>query len=312
MLGLLAGLFVGWGLGANNGAASFGTAVSSHMIRWRTAAILASVFVFAGAVLQGRAGIETLSGLTEQTNLTAGITVLAAGITIAVLTFMRLPASVSQAVVGAIVGLGIIKGNMNFASLGKVVACWIGTPVGAAILFVVFYHLLRGLHNWWKPSVFQLDPVLRGGLLLCGCYGAYALGANNVANVTGVFVGKGMLSMNQAVVIGGLSICLGIVTYSLPVMMTVGDGLIKMDSFSAFVVVLSQSVTVHVYALLGVPVSSSQAIVGAVLGISLVKGLHTVKWGALRAVGLGWVFTPIVAGLLACLAYFVANLKYVP
>jgi PiT family inorganic phosphate transporter len=72
--------------------------------------------------------------------------------------------------------------------------------------------------------------------------------------------------------------------------------------------VLSHAVTVHVFAMVGVPVSSSQAIVGAVLGIGLVKGLQVVRGRTLVRVVLGWVSTPVLAGLVAALLLFVARM----
>jgi len=65
MFSLLGGVFLGWSLGANDASNVFGTAVSSKMIKFWTAAILASSFVIIGAILSGQAGIETLKGLTS-------------------------------------------------------------------------------------------------------------------------------------------------------------------------------------------------------------------------------------------------------
>ena len=65
MFSLLGGIFLGWSLGANNAANVFGSAVSSRMLKFSTAAILASIFVLVGALMEGRAGIETLKGLTN-------------------------------------------------------------------------------------------------------------------------------------------------------------------------------------------------------------------------------------------------------
>ena len=59
MLSLLGGIFLGWSLGANDASNVFGSAVAAKMIRFWTAAILASVFVLLGALLQGEAGPES-------------------------------------------------------------------------------------------------------------------------------------------------------------------------------------------------------------------------------------------------------------
>ena len=66
MLGLLGGAFLGWGLGANDAANCFGTAVSARMIAWRRAAVIAAAFIAIGAVVGGMGGVHTLRGLTAQ------------------------------------------------------------------------------------------------------------------------------------------------------------------------------------------------------------------------------------------------------
>ena len=104
-----------------------------------------------------------------------------------------------------------------------------------------------------------------------------------------------MLSVRMACLVGGLSIALGVLTFSRGVMMTVGEGVVKLDAFSAFVVVVAQGVTVHIYATVGVPVSTSQAVVGAVLGIGFVKGVRTINWRMLRNISLAWLATPVVS-----------------
>lgn len=326
------GLLLGWGLGANDSANVFGTAVSSRMVRYSLAVVLTALFVILGAVMQGQAGIETLSKDLTGNNVsssvkielsqngsknpidkaaqTAMIASFSAALAIMVLTIMKLPVSTSQAVVGAIIGVGFMRHDVNFSGLGKVVACWIGTPVGAILFTVIFYWLFKKILEKWNPSVFVYDPLMSMLLIVCGCYGAYALGANNVANVSAVFVSGGMLSVKQAAVFGAFTIAAGVLTFSKPVMMTVGKGIIKLNSFTAFICVLSQAVTVHIYAMVGVPVSTSQAVVGAVLGIGLIKGVHTVNYKMLLGISAGWIATPVVAALFAAIGYFISNLRY--
>ena len=299
MLPYLSGAFLGWSLGANDSANTFGTAVSSRMVSYRLAVVLIAIFVIIGAWLQGAEGIETIRSLTTQTLSTASICSLAAALTVTLMTLLRLPVSTSQAVVGAIVGLGITQKQLNVSGLVKVVVCWLGTPIGAIIISVIVYHTLAFVIRRWRPSIFEYDPAMRAALIICGCYSAYSLGANNVANVSAVFVGENMLTIRQASLFGGISIALGALTFSKGVMLTVGKGVVKLDVFSSLCSVLALAITIHVYAVIGVPVSTSQGIIGAVLGIGFVKGLQTVKRKALIRIVAGWLATPVVACLLA-------------
>lgn len=303
---------MGWSLGANDAANVFGSAVASRMLKFSTAAILASVFVLLGALLEGEAGIETYRGLTDMTLRFAVISSVAAAATVSLMTILGLPVSTSQAVVGAILGIGLLTRQLNVSGLGKVVACWLGTPVGGVIIAVVAYKGLGFLYNRVDMNLFQSDIGLRLCLVGAGSYGAYALGANNVANVTAVFVSAGMLTIFYAALIGGLSIGLGIFTLSRGVMETVGRKLVRLDPFSALVVVLAEAITVHIYTFVGVPVSTSQAVVGAVLGVGIVKGINTIRRRTLVNVFLGWFLTPVVACFLALAIDFAVHLRYVP
>jgi len=311
MFYLISALYLGWSLGANDAANIFGAAVSSKMVRFITAAILASLFVILGAILEGRAGIETIGRLSAIDLPTAGISSLAAAIAATIMTILKLPISTSQAVVGSIIGVGIMQGQVKLSGLNKIIICWIGTPIGGCIFSIILYLALARIVNRFRPSWAGFDFIMRAGLIVTGCYGAYALGANNVANVTAVFYGAGFLSVDTAAQIGGVSIALGIVTFSKGVMKTVGRGIVKLDAYSALIVVLSNAITVHIYAVIGVPVSTSQAVVGAVLGIGLLKRAEALKKRAILGVLSGWIATPFIAALVSIFIYFVTHLTYV-
>jgi PiT family inorganic phosphate transporter len=310
MLSLAGGLFLGWSLGANDASNVIGSAVTSRMLKFWTAASLASVFVLIGALVQGQAGIETLQRLTSLTLQDAVISSLAAAITVSMMTVFGLPVSTSQAVVGAILGVGLLQRQLNVLGLGKVLICWLGTPLGGAFTAIIVYKVLGFIYNRLNTNLFQSDVILRFSLIAAGSYGAFSLGANNVANVTAVFVGAGNLTVFWATLIGGLSICLGILTFSRRVMETIGKKVVRLDSFSALVVLLAEAFTVHFYTFVGVPVSTSQAVIGAVIGVGIVKGVNTIHWRHLMNILIGWLFTPGVACFMAIVISFMSHLRY--
>jgi PiT family inorganic phosphate transporter len=296
---LSSGIFLGWSLGANDASNVFGTAVASRMVKFTTAAGLCSLFVVLGALLEGREGMETYQQLSPMSANLAFIVGLSAGATVALMSFWRLPVSTSQAVVGALVLIGLLRSSLDTSSLLKVVLCWVGTPIGAALATIMLYYTVGKLLNLMYPTLFMYDRGLRWSLIIAGSYGAYALGANNVANVTGPFAGPGMLTPFQACLVGSLAIALGVLTYSKKVMYTVGRDLVRLDAYTAFISILSAAATVHVYAIIGVPVSTSQAIVGAVLGIGILKGTRTIHTRTLWKILFGWIGTPAISAGVA-------------
>lgn len=303
MFHISSSIFLGWALGSNDAANIFGTAVASRIIRYRTAIILAAIFVLLGAIMGGSKGIRVIGGLASQDLTSAFIISLAAGLTVTVMSILKLPVSTSQAVVGSIMGLSLFRdpSAIDWPVLIKIVICWMSTPLGAALIAFLLYPLLAFILDIFKFNIITRSTILRAGLIISGSYGAYALGANNVANVTGVFYGTGLFNNNTLILslIGGASIALGVLTFSKNVMTTVGSRLVQLDAFSALIAVLALAITVHVYALIGVPVSTSQAIVGGVLGVGLFKGVKTINRKTLINIFFGWFSTPLIAGLVS-------------
>ncbi len=301
---VLAGAFLGWGLGANDSANIFGTAVYSKVIKYSTAIILTSIFVVLGALADGDKGIEKISdyafagGITTATG--AFMVMMAAALTVMVMTILKLPVSTSQAVIGAIIGGGVLSGEANFAAGTKFFGAWVLTPLGGLIIAFIIYKIVVVFFEDKLNDFRFYEIFVKVGYIGAGIFGAYSLGANNVANVTGIFAGElQILTTQQAVLIGGISIAIGALTYSKPVMSTVGERIVPMTPIAGFIVVVSASITIYIYARIGIPVSTSQAVIGAIIGIGLNAGVDTINIKMLRNIMVGWLLTPTVAGLLS-------------
>jgi len=300
---LLSGIYLGWALGANDAANVFGTGVTSGLVSYKMAVILTAIFVILGAVMEGTKCFDTVGYFTSLTLFTALLVTLSAAITVTLMTRLKLPVSTSQAILGAIVGIAIVgKGwrGLPMDKLTKVVLCWIFTPLGAAVIsFLLFMGLGYLVNRIRGLAVFT--HLMRIGILVTGCFSAYALGSNNVANTTGAFVGAGLITPIEGALIGSISIGVGALTYSRGVMISVGRRISLLDPFSALVVVLAGAITVYLYTQIGVPVSTSQAVVGAVAAIGLAKGIRTINKKMLFFILLGWISTPLLAASLSIL-----------
>ena len=332
LLFLSSGLFLGWALGANDAANVFGTAVGTRMVSWRNAAIICSIFVILGAVISGAGTSQTLGKLGAITALPgAFMTALSAGFSVFVMTKSGLPVSTSQAIVGAIIGWNFFSNQATDTStLVKILSTWIICPLLAAVIAIVILKVSKYFGRKMNLSLIRLDAYKRIALIFAGALGAYSLGANNIANVIGVFIPVQPLaelkigsfsfsSTQQLFLLGGLAIALGVCTYSKKVMLTVGSDLGQLSSTSALVAVISHSIVLFLFASQGleallsryglptiplVPVSSSQAVVGAIVGISILQGITAVKWNVLGKIIVGWIVTPIFAGIVCFIGLF--------
>ncbi len=327
---LSSGLFLGWSLGTNDAANIFGTAVGSRMIRFGTAAVVCAVFVVLGSVMGGAGAAHGL-GKLGAVNAIAGsfMVALSAAVTVYGMTKLGLPVSTTQAVVGGIIGWNLFGGSLtDMTTLSKIVGTWVACPVMGAVFAAFLYRVTVAVLRRAKVHMVRLDFITRAGLLLAGAFGAYSLGANNIGNVMGVFVSSSpfhdldvgglftLTSIQQLFLLGGLAIAVG-VFYSEPVMKTVGNSIMPVTPVGAWVVVMSQSMVLFIFSSnellsfvvsLGlppyplIPVSSSQAVIGSVIGVGLCHGwtgARQIKWRVLANIASGWVSTPIIAAAIS-------------
>lgn len=328
---LSAGLFMGWSLGANDAANIFGTAVGTRMIRFTTAAIICSVFVTIGAVVGGTGTSHTLGKLGSINAIAGAFAVSAsAAFTVMMMTRRGLPVSTSQAIVGAIIGWNVFgRMTTDVSVVVKIAQTWIFTPILAAIFAVIIYWIVRYIIEHTSIHVVRMDKYTRWGLVIAGAFGAYSLGANNIANVMGVFIqvspfndialssSISFTGVQQLFLIGGIAIAIGVFTYSKKVMMTVGDSIFKLSPISAFIVVLATSLVLFVFssealynfltsnnlpAFPLVPVSQSQAVVGAIMGIGLAKGGRNIDVKKIGKIAMGWILTPLISLIISFVA----------
>ena len=334
---LTSGLFLGWSLGANDAANVFGTAVGSRMVRFTTAALICGVFVVLGAFVSGTGAAQTLGKLGAVNALGGSfMAALAAGLTVLWMTKLGLPVSTSQAIIGSIIGWNLFSDSYtDISSLLKILSTWIICPLLSGVIAALLFTLAKIFVRKIGVGLIRMDGYTRLALILAGAFGAYSLGANNIANVMGVFVPVApfpdlqfgedfsVSSAQQLFLVGGLAIAVGVFTYSKRVMMTVGSELMTLTPLAAWVAVMSHSIVLFLFAserleqLLAnmslptiplVPVSSSQAVVGAVIGIGMLQGGREIQWPRIYGIVRGWVITPVISCLFCFVGlYFLQN-----
>jgi len=328
---LTSGLFLGWSMGANDAANLFGTAVGSRMVRFRTAALIASVFVILGAVMQGSGTTQTLTELGAVDAIGGAFTVaLCSAIVVTLFVRYKIPVSTSQAIVGAIAGWCFFtSAPLNYGVLLKILSAWILSPLFGCIIAAMLYLFVRQYVRSAKIHVLKLEAIIRVMLIVACALSAYALGANNIANVMGIFVNSFAFSIKTQLftissihllfLLGGFAIALGIYTYSRRIIETIGSKVVKMTPLMAVVVVMTQAVVLLLFsspsisdglravglpAIPLVPVSSTQIVVGALLGIGLVKGIQEIKFSMVGNIFISWIVTPLASAILTFFALF--------
>lgn len=161
----------------------------------------------------------------------------------------------------------------------------------------------------------SVESLLARFQLLSACFVAFAHGSNDVGNAiaplaviisvldTGLVPSGGLHVPLWILMLGGLGIVAGLAVWGSRVIGTIGENIIPLQPSGGFCAELATAATVLMASRLGLPVSTSHALVGAVFGIGLVQNLRAVQFRVLGTIGLAWVTTIPIAAALAALLF---------
>jgi phosphate/sulfate permease len=335
LLYIVSGLYLGWLLGTNDTINVFGSAVNLKMLNFKTAALIASIFVIAGALLQGEGTTKTIHSLG---NITEPVIAFAIALCVAVVVLLlikiKLPVSTSQAIVGGMMGWSIfVHATTDWNLLSKFILSWILAPVIGMILGMLFFLLMRWILKRSGIHLIKLHSYLRIGMFFAIAVASFGLGANNIGNVVGIFsnlspdltIDFGFFSLGGIQILflmGGISIAIGIYSYNWRLVSEKGSEILSLTPEATVVVLAAQAVVLFLFSsswlanlLISVglpsfplvPVSSTQIAIGSVIGIGFVKGAREIETKTLAGIGLGWITAPIGAGLLTYLILFIIH-----
>ncbi|MEJ2166960.1 MAG: inorganic phosphate transporter [Desulfobacterales bacterium] len=308
------GAYVGWNIGANDTANCIGTTVGCGLLSFRRAAALVAIFVILGALLQGRYVMHTIGKgivMTELDLRAVFVALICSGIFVTLATFLKLPTSTSQAIVGGLVGVGLaVHAKIDYAKIVTIAESWIICPLMVMLLAFVLSHLLSLVLRRRLAGNLLLQNAMGWMAILSSCYVAYSLGTNHAGISVGLLANLGIVNPVLLLIIGGGSIAAGAVTYGQKVTDTVGKGITPLDITGAFVAQISSGFGIHLFSFFGIPISTSSAIVGAVVGVGLVKGARSISQKTIWTILIGWVLTPTSAALSSYVIYRLLSLVF--
>ncbi|MFA4639950.1 inorganic phosphate transporter [Pyrococcus kukulkanii] len=286
--------YLAWNIGANGSANVMGTSVGSGVLSFRQATLIVIIFTTLGAYLKGDKVMETVGrGIVQLTPEMALVVLLTAGLMMTLATIRGLPVSTAQAIVGSSIGVAIALGlTVNWANLLKIIIAWIASPILAGVFSFLLFRMYSRVFRRIK-SIKRLEIVYKWVAITGGAYMAFNLGANEVANAVGPLLATDLFDPRIAGVFGALSLSLGTITFSYGVMNTVGKKIASLDPVTAFSAQFGSAISVSLANFFGLPVSSGQAIVGGIIGVSLGAG-EKVRKGTVVDIAIGWILAPIL------------------
>ncbi|OYT47686.1 MAG: phosphate transporter [Desulfurococcales archaeon ex4484_42] len=382
----IAAFFVAWNNGSNNAANAIGTVVGAGALSLRRALIVAAVFDFLGAIIFGQfvsrtimKGIVSIELISSYMTVVKGMiaALLATGIWVLISSWLRIPMSISEGIVGGVVGFGLAIGGslIRWGTVAIIVTAWVVLPafsalvalalyfvyermfksvkllpyvvissmfimvfstifllmvktmklkdilyvltvsVGAGIVSVLFMAAYIYGYVRRKVSIDERRELIRLLLIVAAAAMAFSHGANDVANSAGPlsaviaatsygYIPRVVEISFTALAFAALGIAIGIVSWGHRVVETIGEKITTLTYSSAFTAQLAASLSVLILTRLGLPVSTTIAIVGSVAGVGLAKGIRAVNLKVLGRIFSAWfVAFPAVAAMAAMIYY---------
>ncbi|MFN6464198.1 MAG: inorganic phosphate transporter [Nostoc sp. DedVER02] len=158
--------------------------------------------------------------------------------------------------------------------------------------------------------------------LLSACFVAFAHGSNDVGNAiaplaaivyinrTGSVPTDGITIPIWILILGGAGIVGGLAVWGKKVIATIGENIIALQPSSGFCAELATATTILIASRLGLPVSTSHALVGGVVGIGLVQNIKSIKFQTLKGIAAAWLITIPVSALLSAAIFSIARILF--
>src|SRR6056297_1356159 len=295
LVGVVASIFVGFNIGGSSTGITWGPSVGAGIVTKTTAAAVMTFFVFFGGWTVGRNVMDTLSEgiITTDLTLTAGVGVLFfIGLGMLIANVFGVPVPTSMTTVGAIAGLGLATGTLNYETVAGIITWWIVTPIIGLWIGVL---IGRYIYSWVNrrvdveksegpllrldrrgavptptlgPNTTRQELVTTVAVLVIGCYMAFSAGASNVPNAAAPLVGTASgLDADTAIVVATLAIGLGGFTIARRTMDSVGGELSDIPLLAALFVMVTASTITTLLSWAGIPISLVMATVMTIVGI---------------------------------------------
>lgn len=308
--------FLAWTLGRNNLSNLFGPAVGTRMLPFWFGVLIAGLFVLLGALISGSATTQNVSALGHVTVLTEALALsISAGITMFLLSKLGVPASLTQTTTGAYIGWNIFHQTvLPIELVSKTILAWIYTPIIASLVACCLFYVLRQLLLRFPVHLLWRDHIIRIGLLCVGAFSAYSFGANNIGSLVGPYMNLGLFSKSLLFFGACLGIGFGFIFADKRVIKTVSTGMFPLSPAEAFMAVFASALTLFLFSSIQlklfltalhlpsfplVPVPLSCAVIGAIIGIAVSKGINGLKFKIVGKVIFSWLTAPLGAGLLS-------------
>jgi PiT family inorganic phosphate transporter len=302
--------------GFHDAANSIATVVSTRVLSPQKAVLWAAFFNFVAAFVMGTAVAKTMGkgmidiAVVNEQVILAG---LIGAITWNLFTwYYGLPVSSSHALIGGYAGAAVARagiGAILFAGWTKTLIFIVLAPLMGAFLGFFLMVSVTWIFRRWHP--FKLDQLFRRLQLVSA--GLYSLGhgGNDAQKTMGIITGllvtagyhKGFEIPFWVIIICHAAIALGTMFGGWRIVKTMGTKITKLQPFGGFCAETSGAITLFLATHLGIPVSTTHTITGAIIGVGATRRISAVKWGVAGTIVWAWILTIPLAAIVSALSY---------
>jgi inorganic phosphate transporter, PiT family len=306
--------------GFHDTANAIATSVATRALAPAAAIAMATAFNFIGA-FAGTAVAKTIgAGLVDEQTTTMAVVAAAliGAITWNLITWrLGLPSSSSHALIGGLLGATIIAAGVGALKIdgivNKVLVPLVSSPIigflGALTFMVVLYWIFQKVHRRTLASVFRRLQVFSAG------YMAFAHGSNDAQKTMGIITlalfSAGAIPTFEVpqwvIVVSATALSAGTAVGGWRIMRTMGHRVVELEPISGFAAETTAASIIVGTAELGMPVSTTQVISSAIMGVGTARGPKGVRWGVARSILIAWVLTIPAAGLIGAFTWFVLD-----
>jgi PiT family inorganic phosphate transporter len=309
--------------GMHDAANSISTIVSTRVLSPRQAVIWAAFFNFIAFLIFGTTVASTIGkGMIDITTVTT--TVILAGICGAICWnlitwYFGLPSSSSHALIGGYAGAAIVNGGFGVIIAGGWYKTLIFIILAPAIGLVLGY-LLKVITTWivYKQAPAAVNKWSRIAQLFSAA--AYSLGhggndaQKTMGIITSLLVAGGLLTEFQVplwvVLSAHAAIAMGTLTGGWRIVKTMGQKITKLRPIDGFCAETASAVSIFTATHMGIPVSTTHVITGAISGVGSANRLSAVRWGVSIRIVWAWILTIPAAAIIAGLLFYLLQLVF--
>lgn len=334
LIPLIIGMFLALNMGGSGTAPSFSAAFGANVIKKFAIPGLFGIFVFLGAVVAGEKVVLTMGkGLMPAQYITltvSSIILLSVSFSLLMANLLGVPQSTSQSTVFAIAGTATYLQCLNTNKIFfQIIPAWLILPVVSFIITLALARLMRPLfanpryNQYFNLPKYSLTRLL---LITSGCYVAFSIGSNNVANATGPLVsmiinelhinpddtGRFKLIMILVTLIIAPLFGIGSSIFGYKVLKSTGKDITELGPLQATLVsVVTATLLLMASLTKGIPTSLVQLNSFAIIAIGVAQtGWHnTLTNNTVKRFGLVWLTAPLFALALALLLTYLADLS---